>query len=162
MDRDQRQVWAPGTAPQDGRLEIVIQADPRAAAAVADGVSRLLEARGWPEVRIAEVQLALQEALANAIRHGCRSDPSRDVRCLVTCDERGDLTLVIRDPGDGFEASAVADPLSPENVLKPGGRGVFLINRLMDTVDYRDGGREIEMRKRRHPHPPSHPLNADS
>ncbi|MBA3885589.1 MAG: ATP-binding protein, partial [Acidobacteria bacterium] len=40
-------------------------------------------------------------------------------------------------------------PLAPENLLKSGGRGVFLINQLMDTVGFRDGGREVEMRKRR-------------
>src|SRR5512145_3114833 len=108
MERDHRQTWAQETAPQDGPLEIVIQADPQAAAAVTDGVSRLLEAWGWPEVRVSEVHLALQEALANAIRHGCRSDPSRAVRCLVSCDESGDLTIVVGDRGDGFEASAVA------------------------------------------------------
>ena len=160
MERDQPQSRAEWTAPQDGRLEIVIQAHPQAAATVTDSVSRLLEAQGWPELRIAEVHLALQEALANAIRHGCRSDPSQDVRCLVSCDERGDLTLVVRDPGDGFEAAVVADPLAPENVLKPGGRGVFLINHLMDTVDFRDGGREIVMRKRRHPSSAASPADS--
>jgi serine/threonine-protein kinase RsbW len=68
---------------------------------------------------------------------------------MVTCEAGGQITIVVRDPGQGFEAASVADPLAPENVLKPGGRGIFLINQLMDEVDFRDGGREVEMRKRR-------------
>jgi serine/threonine-protein kinase RsbW len=71
------------------------------------------------------------------------------VQCVVTCDDDGDVLIVVRDPGSGFEASTVANPLAPENVLKPGGRGIFLINQLMDEVDFRDGGRELQMRKRR-------------
>jgi serine/threonine-protein kinase RsbW len=43
----------------------------------------------------------------------------------------------------------VADPLAPENIFKSSGRGIFLINQLMDQVDFRDGGRELQMRKRR-------------
>jgi serine/threonine-protein kinase RsbW len=68
---------------------------------------------------------------------------------VITVDEAGELVIVVRDPGPGFEAAAIANPLDPENVLKPGGRGIFLINQLMDQVDFRDGGREVEMRKRK-------------
>ena len=57
-------------------------------------------------------------------------------------------TVVVRDPGPGFDAASIPDPLDPANVLKPGGRGVFLINRLMDEVAFVDGGREVQMRKR--------------
>lgn len=151
MDRDKTESRRQEGPAGNGRLELVIPAEPQAAAAVTDGVVQLLQQQSWPEAFIVEVQLALQEALTNAIRHGCRNDPSRAVQCLISCDPNGDLVLVVRDPGEGFEADAVADPLSPENVLKPGGRGVFLINHLMDSVDFRDGGREVEMRKRRPP-----------
>ena len=151
MDRDTAESRAYVSARGNGRLELVIRADPQAASSFTEGVVRLLQERSWPEAHIVEVQLALQEALANAIRHGCRNDPSQAVQCLVSCDANGDLVVVVRDPGDGFEATAVADPCAPENVLKPGGRGVFLINQMMDSVDFRDGGREIEMRKRRPP-----------
>ena len=65
------------------------------------------------------------------------------------CDASGDLTIVVRDPGTGFDPKAVPDPLEGENVLKSSGRGVFLINQLMDEVAFADGGREVQMRKRR-------------
>lgn len=131
------------------QFNMVIPADPKSIPLVTDGVMRLLEDKGWPEPRIMEVELALQEALANAIRHGCCNDPSRQVQCMVTCDAEGEVMFVVRDPGMGFETAAVANPLAPENVLKPSGRGIFLINNLMDEVTFADGGREVQMKKKR-------------
>lgn len=64
-------------------------------------------------------------------------------------DAAGDVVIVVRDPGSGFDPAKVPNPLAAENLLKPSGRGVFLINGLMDQVDYADGGREVQMRKRR-------------
>lgn len=95
-----------------------------------------------------QVELALQEALANAIRHGCKGDASRQVQCVVTYDTGGEVLIVVRDPGSGFDAATVPNPLAGENVFKPTGRGIFLINQLMDEVAFADGGREVRMRKR--------------
>jgi serine/threonine-protein kinase RsbW len=95
------------------------------------------------------VELAVQEAVANAIRHGCHNDPTNNVQCCVTCDDSGEVIIVVRDTGAGFDHTAVANPLEPENMLKPSGRGIFLINGLMDRVGFADGGREVQMRKRK-------------
>jgi serine/threonine-protein kinase RsbW len=95
------------------------------------------------------VELALDEALANAIRHGCKNDPTKQVRCIVTTGAGDEVVIVVRDPGPGFDATAVPNPLEGDNVLKGSGRGVFLINQLMDEVDFADGGRQLQMRKRR-------------
>jgi anti-sigma regulatory factor (Ser/Thr protein kinase) len=130
-------------------LNLVIPADPGAIPTVTDGVRQILEGKGWQESEITSVELALQEALANGIRHGCSGDPSRKVQCVVAVDQQGEMTVVVRDPGQGFDAACVPNPLDPENVLKPSGRGVYLINQLMDEVSYTDGGREVQMRKRR-------------
>jgi anti-sigma regulatory factor (Ser/Thr protein kinase) len=59
------------------------------------------------------------------------------------------LTIVVRDPGPGFDPAAVPNPLEGENVFRGSGRGVFLINQLMDEVRYADRGREVLMRKSR-------------
>src|ERR687897_625001 len=127
---------------------MVIPADPRSIATVTDGVTELLRERGWTDAEIMGVELAVQEAVANAIRHGCGNDSSKQIQCIVTCSDTGDVTVVVRDPGAGFDTQGVADPLHPENVLKTGGRGIFLINQLMDEVGFSDGGRELQMRKR--------------
>jgi anti-sigma regulatory factor (Ser/Thr protein kinase) len=131
------------------QFDMTIPADPRAIPTVTDGVLQVLQDKNWPEERIIEVELALQEALANAIRHGCKGDITRQVQCVVNCDGPQEIVIVVRDPGTGFDATKVPDPLEGDNVLKASGRGVFLINQLMDEVACNDGGREVQMRKRR-------------
>jgi anti-sigma regulatory factor (Ser/Thr protein kinase) len=131
------------------QFNMVIPADPKAIPTLTGGVVQMLQAKEWPEHEIMQVELALQEAVANAIRHGCRNDPDKQLQCIVTCDEQGDVIIVVRDPGPGFDHATVPNPLDPANMLKPSGRGIFLINGLMDEVGFRDGGRELQMRKRR-------------
>lgn len=129
-------------------LNMTIPADPAAIGTIADGVKEILAAKQWPDDEVMKVELALQEALANAIRHGCKGDPTKQVQCSVAFDARGELMIVVRDPGPGFDVTAVPNPLEGANVLKPSGRGVFLINQLMDTVEFSDRGRRVSMRKR--------------
>lgn len=130
-------------------LNIVIPADTAAMAKVTAGVRELLTSKHWPSEEVMEVDLAVQEALANAIRHGCKNDPSKQVQCCVTFDARGELVIVVRDPGPGFDVTAVPNPLEGGNLWKASGRGVFLINQLMDTVEFTEEGRQVLMRKRR-------------
>ncbi len=131
-----------------GALNITIPADPAAMATVGDGVTELLNSKGWPETEVMKVELALQEGLANAVRHGCKNDLTKKVQCSVTFDAVGEVVIVIRDPGPGCDVSAVPNPLEGTNLLKPSGREVFLINELMDTVEFSDEGRRVMMRKR--------------
>ena len=132
-------------------LNVVIPAVPAAIPKVSEGVVHLLKEKGWSDTDIMKVELALDEALANAIRHGCKGDASKQVQCVVTVDGAAGLTIVVRDPGQGFDPGAVPNPLEGANVLKGSGRGVFLINQLMDEVEFADGGRQVQMRKRREP-----------
>jgi anti-sigma regulatory factor (Ser/Thr protein kinase) len=131
------------------QFTMTIPADPRAIATVTDGVTQVLTEKGWSEPDIMAVELALQEAVANAIRHGCGGDASKQLQCTVNCDEEGEVVITVRDPGTGFDPQAVPNPLDPANIFKPSGRGIFLINGLMDDVQYADGGRELQMRKRK-------------
>lgn len=128
---------------------MTIPADPTAIPAVTEGVNAMLTQKGWPEEQVMAIELALQEAVANGIRHGCRGDATKQVQCSVSIDAEGEVLIVVRDPGHGFDPASVADPLAPENMLKPSGRGIFLINGLMDEVQYADGGRELQMKKRK-------------
>lgn len=131
------------------QFSMTIAADPAAIPVLTDGVKQVLQEKGWREEDVIAVELALQEAVANAIRHGCQGDPSQQLQCSVTCDASGEIVVVVRDPGSGFDVTRVADPLDPANVLKPSGRGIFLINTLMDDVRFADGGRELRMRKKK-------------
>jgi anti-sigma regulatory factor (Ser/Thr protein kinase) len=128
---------------------MTIPADPTAIPAVTEGVNAMLTQKGWPEEQVMAIELALQEAVANGIRHGCRGDATKQVQCSVSIDAEGEVLIVVRDPGLGFDPTTIADPLAPENMLKPSGRGIFLINGLMDDVQYADGGRELQMKKRK-------------
>ena len=138
-------------------ISMTIPATPAGIQTVSEGVMQLLAGKHWPEAELIKVDLALQEALANGIRHGCKGDPTKHVQCSVTFDASGELVIVVRDPGTGFDTTAVPNPLDADNMLKPSGRGVFLINQLMDEVAFKDGGREVSMRKRREPKPVASP-----
>ena len=95
-----------------------------------------------------EIETALREALANAIKHGCNNDTSKQVQCCVACDESRGMLIMVRDPGKGFDPAAIHSPVVGENVYSEHGRGIYLINELMDQVDIRRGGTEIVMQKR--------------
>jgi anti-sigma regulatory factor (Ser/Thr protein kinase) len=129
-------------------LDMQIPADPAAIEKVSDGVLQVLTDKGLVKGDDFNIELALQEALSNAIRHGCKGDPTKRIQCIVTCDKNGEVLIVVRDPGPGFDVTSVADPLKKENLFKPSGRGIFLINQLMDEVRFDDEGREIRMKKR--------------
>ncbi|HEX7579531.1 MAG TPA: ATP-binding protein [Thermoanaerobaculia bacterium] len=84
------------------------------------------------------IGMAVREAVANAIKHGNKLDPSKKV--YVSLDEDGDrLTIVVGDEGEGFEPEKVADPLTPENTLKTSGRGIFYIRSFMDDLSFTRG-----------------------
>jgi anti-sigma regulatory factor (Ser/Thr protein kinase) len=130
------------------RFDMTVPADPSAIVKVTEGVIAVLrDAARVDERNEMAIELALQEALANAVRHGCKGDPDKRVQCCVTCDASGEVLVVVRDPGEGFDPDAVPNPLAPENILKGSGRGVYLINQLMDEVRFHDRGREVHMRK---------------
>lgn len=99
------------------------------------------------------VDLAVREAIANAIQHGNGEDPEKKVLIDFGVDG-GEVVIRVRDEGKGFDRSAVADPLDESQRLSPGGRGLLYMNRLMDEVVHRElpeGGTEVVLRKRIEP-----------
>jgi anti-sigma regulatory factor (Ser/Thr protein kinase) len=95
-----------------------------------------------------DVELALTEALANAIVHGNQQDPNKSVQICGGCERSGDLVLAITDEGAGFDHNLVPDPTSGENLLSKHGRGLLVISHVMDSMQFRLGGRQLIMRKR--------------
>jgi len=95
------------------------------------------------------VGIAVREAVANAVKHGNKLDPDKQVEIDFGVE---DDCVVIRvvDEGEGFDVEEIEDPLAPENMLKPSGRGIFYMKRFMDRIDYSfrpDGGTVVTLRK---------------
>ena len=95
-----------------------------------------------------EVETALREALTNAIVHGCKNDPMKQIQICVSCDEARGILIVVRNPGEGFDPASIPSPILGQNIFSSHGRGIFLINQLMDEVRYEPGGTELHMRKK--------------
>src|SRR5262245_32305822 len=130
------------------RMTQKIPADVALITPVVDGVMELVRGMGCATGKEFEVETALREALANAIIHGCGRDPGKEVEFLVACDEERGMLIVVRDPGDGFDPSALPSPIHGERIFATHGRGIYLINQLMDEVRFEKGGTEIIMRKK--------------
>jgi serine/threonine-protein kinase RsbW len=119
----------------------------KAAAEVAACINAILDALrplDYNEQILFGVRLALEEALVNAIRHGHRNDASKTVhiRFQPTAQQ---LLVEIQDEGPGFDPDGVPDPLSPENLERPGGRGVFLMRHYMTWVSVNEQGNCVTM-----------------
>ena len=129
------------------RFTARIKADINALGPVVNGVAQIIKEMKCGAGKDYEIELALQEALANAIVHGCGNDPSKDVEFCVACDESRGLLIVVRDPGPGFDPASLPNPTVGKNIFSDHGRGIFLVNQLMDEVRFERGGTEIHMRK---------------
>ena len=90
------------------------------------------------------LRVGLTEALSNAMLYGNSDDPDKRVRVEVSV-EHGAITARVTDQGYGFDPAAVPDPTAPENLLKTGGRGVFLMRQLLDEVRYNDEGNSVTL-----------------
>jgi serine/threonine-protein kinase RsbW len=130
------------------KLDITIMATISSIAPVVERVMELVGEMECSRGKEFEVEMALREALANAILHGARNDPSKQVQLCVACDIERGMLIIVRDPGQGFDPSKVASPVIGQNIYSEHGRGIFLINELMDEVQITRGGTEIVMRKR--------------
>jgi anti-sigma regulatory factor (Ser/Thr protein kinase) len=129
------------------KLDVTIPANANAISGVVDGVMQIAREMKCADGNEYQIELALREALANAIVHGCNNDTTKKVECCVACTESSDIVIVVRDPGQGFSPGDVPNPLASENLHSTHGRGIYLINQLMDEVSFERNGAEIRMRK---------------
>jgi serine/threonine-protein kinase RsbW len=128
-------------------LDVNMPADAEAVAAVVDSISETLARLEVPEQKRFEVALAVQEALANAVVHGCGNDRSKQIRCRLKSDPQGRIVIIVTDPGPGFSPELQPDPMGNANLYADHGRGVYLIRQLMDEVRFERSGSEIMMWK---------------
>ncbi len=90
------------------------------------------------------IMIAITEAVNNAIKHGNQSDSSKNVSLSLSLNET-QIMFRVEDEGIGFDYENLPDPTSPENLEKPGGRGIFLMKHLSDEEEFKDGGRIVEL-----------------
>lgn len=137
--------------PQTGALselvDLSMPANSEAIASVVDAICETLVSLEVPEQKRLEVALALQEALSNAVVHGCGNDSTKHVRCRMKSDPQGRIVITVTDPGLGFSPDLIPDPRKDENLHADHGRGVYLIRQLMDEVHFEHRGSEITMWK---------------
>ncbi len=129
--------------------EFSIPADLRYMAPAVGFLCRLAREHGFhPRVWLENLPLALDEAISNAIRHGCGQDSAKSVAIEVSFSHDV-MKLRIEDDGPGFDPNSLIDPASEEGLHRGGGRGVMLMRALMDRVEFKDGGRVIQLYARR-------------
>ena len=92
-------------------------------------------------------EIALREALANAIVHGNHESPRKRVYVTSRCTTDGEVSITVEDEGQGFDSEAVLDPTTPENRLLTCGRGIYLMKTLMDEVRFERGGAVVHLQK---------------
>jgi serine/threonine-protein kinase RsbW len=98
-----------------------------------------------------DIEAALHEALTNAIVHGNREDPEKQVEVVCRCGADGSVDIAIRDQGQGFDSRTIPDPTAPENRMSTHGLGIYLMRVMMDQVWFQDRGTVVHMRKNSNP-----------
>ena len=93
-----------------------------------------------------EVEIALREALANAIIHGNHENPRKHVHVRFRCNP-DEVSIAVKDEGRGFDINEMPDPTAPENIGSGHGRGIYLMKAFMDEVRFEEGGVVVHMRK---------------
>lgn len=90
------------------------------------------------------IMIAVTEAVNNAIKHGNRNNSLKNVALALSLED-GLIKFKVEDEGEGFDFHNLPDPTAPENLEKPGGRGIFLMKHLSDEVDFKEKGRIVEL-----------------
>jgi len=138
-----------GSSRQGGpsiQLEFSLRSEFAAISRFVDTLMQLIRKCRWVPGSEEDIEIALREALANAVIHGNHEDPGKQV--YVGC--RGgtrEVSIVVRDEGEGFDIDEVPDPTAPENIESSHGRGIYLMKTLMDEVRFERGGAVVYMRK---------------
>jgi len=113
-----------------------------------DDVVAAMDEQVFPKKDVFAVRLAMEEALVNAVKHGNRGDPAKEARMRYFVNTEFVL-LEVEDEGQGFDPAGVPDPLAPENLERPSGRGLFLIRKYMTWMEHNERGNCITMCKHR-------------
>jgi serine/threonine-protein kinase RsbW len=129
-------------------FKVSIPSDTAEGQAVQERIVGILEKLGYPPRDVFGVRLALEEALVNAIKHGNKHAPDKQVHIRCRAD-RDAVCISIEDEGPGFVPEEVPDPTLEENLEKPSGRGIMLMRAFMNSIEYNETGNRVTLEKRR-------------
>lgn len=130
--------------PKQRHLRITIESDFSVLERVVQSTDAFARESGADEDLAYKVVLLTTEAVTNAIEHGNALDPSKSVSIDLRSDAHK-IEVRVLDEGSGFDLNSVRDPLAEENLLRDGGRGIFLIEAMADDCSFDQDGREVRM-----------------
>lgn len=130
------------------KCDKTIPSDLDAGHASIEELMNALESAGWEGRDVFHIQMAIEEAVVNAIEHGNKRDASKEVHILFVVSSDS-VEMTVSDQGAGFDHRNVADPTEEERLDQPRGRGVLLIRELMSESQYNEKGNTVWMRKDR-------------
>ncbi len=130
------------------RVDFLIPSDLTYVIGINYHISSLLKEFGYPpqDTRV-NIPLACDEAITNAIVHGNGSDPDKRVGIQIYVSPNR-FRMRVRDEGAGFKLEDISNPTQGEALLRASGRGVYLMKNIMDSVEFKEGGRVVELEKR--------------
>lgn len=125
-------------------MELQLRSSPACISEVEESLRQLFERFALDPSLYPNILISLTEAVNNAVQHGNCNDVSKLV-CVRLDKQQKVLRCEISDQGGGFDPAALPDPTSPDNIEKPGGRGVFLMRQLSDRILFKDNGSTVEL-----------------
>ncbi len=125
-------------------FRMTIGSDPKNVHRVEEFLLKMNSSLHIDDEKFGSLLVVVTEAVNNAIIHGNKRKSSKKV--LLTCTRRGHVLVVkVKDEGRGFNPSVIPNPVHEDNLLRESGRGVFLMNQLMEKVSYNANGNEVTM-----------------
>lgn len=127
-----------------GVMELVLESDLASIERVVEETEAFLAPRVGDEDLAYRVVLLATEAVTNAIEHGNKFDPNKQVFYRVDV-QAARIDLTVEDQGEGFDPSDRDDPREAENLLREGGRGILFMESMADDIQFMDGGRKVHL-----------------
>lgn len=133
------------------KKEIVIPSRVEAVDKAVVEATEFATASGFGDEALFAIDMAVREAVINAVKHGNQLDETKPVEISFSNLDKG-FEVTIRDYGEGFDVDEIPDPTDPENLLKANGRGILFMRNFMEEVEWfqhPDGGTVVKMCKLR-------------
>ncbi|MEQ1828353.1 MAG: ATP-binding protein [Pirellula sp.] len=131
---------------EDWSYDKVLPSDLEVGHSVIEELLQALNAAGWDGTDLFRIQMAIEEAVVNAIEHGNKREVAKKVHVILRVTPQ-EAWMQVTDEGCGFDHRNVADPTDDELLDKPRGRGVLLIRELMSESFYNECGNQVTMIK---------------